>query len=151
MNALTEITLCSMCSQSPLVEVFKKKCGAIYIAQSMIALFEMGKIVVFVRDKGGGISRFWSASLTLTHGRGGLFSWAWYTSRPAISDSCATRLTNISPWGRSQGFALFEPAAGQAQPLRPELARRKCDTRPAGSSSARLSPSGACTAQGCGG
>ena len=102
-------------------------------------------------DKGGGISRFWSASLTLTHGRGGLFSWAWYTSRPAISDSCATRLTNISPWGRSQGFALFEPAAGQAQPLRPELARRKCDTRPAGSSSARLSPSGACTAQGCGG
>ena len=45
MNALTEITLCSMCSQSPLVEVFKKKCGAIYIAQSMIALFEMGKIV----------------------------------------------------------------------------------------------------------
>ena len=48
MNALTEITLCSMCSQSPLVEVFKKKCGAIYIAQSMIALFEMGKIVVFV-------------------------------------------------------------------------------------------------------
>ena len=29
MDALTEITLCSMCSQSPLVEVFKKKCGAI--------------------------------------------------------------------------------------------------------------------------
>ena len=50
MGALAEITLCSMCSQSPLVEVFKKKCGAIYIAQSMIALFEMGKIDI-VREK----------------------------------------------------------------------------------------------------